>query len=91
MKLLYKPFGIVLGIIAGLIGRRVFNVVWGKIDDQEPPGATTRDAPWIKVVLAAVLQAGIFAAVRTAVNRAGARGFEHVTGVWPGEKRPDPE
>ena len=45
MKLLYKPFGIVLGIIAGLIGRQVFNFVWGKIDEEEPPEATTEEAP----------------------------------------------
>jgi hypothetical protein len=25
------------------------------------------------------------------VDRAGARGFEHLTGFWPGEKVPDVE
>jgi H+/Cl- antiporter ClcA len=91
MKLLYKPFGIVLGIVAGLIGRQLFNFVWAKIDDEEPPEATTELAPLPKVILAAALQGAIFAGVRSAVNRAGARGFEHLTGIWPGEKRPDPE
>jgi hypothetical protein len=91
MKLLYKPFGIILGIIAGLIGRQVFNFVWGKIDEEEPPEATTEEAPWVKVVGAAALQGAIFAAVRSAVNRSGANGYAHLTGVWPGERRPDPE
>jgi H+/Cl- antiporter ClcA len=91
MKLLYKPFGIALGIVAGLIGRQLFNVVWSKIDEQEPPEATTEQAPLVKVVLAAGLQGAIFAVVRAAVNRAGARGYAHLTGVWPGERRPDPE
>jgi hypothetical protein len=91
MKLLYKPFGIILGILAGLIGRQIFNFAWGKIDEQEPPEATTEYAPWAKVVGAAALQGAIFAGVRAAVNRSGAKGFAHLTGVWPGEKTPDPE
>lgn len=91
MKLLYKPFGIILGIIAGLIGRQVFNLVWGKIDEEEPPEATTEEAPWAKVVGAAALQGAIFAAVRAAINRSGAKGYAHLTGVWPGERRPEPE
>ena len=28
-KLLYKPFGIVLGIIAGFISKKIFDQVWG--------------------------------------------------------------
>ncbi|UGS34655.1 DUF4235 domain-containing protein [Capillimicrobium parvum] len=91
MKLIYKPFGIILGILAGLAGRQVFNVVWGKLDDEEPPEATTEEAPLKKVVLAAALQGAIFATVRAAVNRGGAKGYAHLTGVWPGEKRPDPK
>jgi hypothetical protein len=91
MKLLYKPFGIILGIIAGLIGRQIFNFVWGRIDEEEPPEATTEEAPLVKVIGAAALQGAIFAAVRSAVNRSGAKGYAHLTGVWPGEKRPDPE
>jgi uncharacterized protein DUF4235 len=91
MKLLYKPFGIILGIVAGLIGRQIFNFAWGKIDDQEPPEATTEEAQVAKVILAAALQGAIFAAVRAAVNRSGAKGYAHLTGVWPGEERPDPE
>ena len=91
MKLLYKPFGIILGIVAGLIGRQVFNAIWSKIDDAEPPEPTTEEAPWAKVILAAALQGAIFGAVRSAVNRSGAKGYAHLTGVWPGERRPDPE
>ncbi len=91
MKLLYKPFGIVLGLLAGFAGRQVFNAIWGKLDDEEPPEATTELAPWGKVLAAAALQGAIFAVVRAAVNRAGAKSFEHLTGVWPGERRPEPE
>ena len=30
-----------------------------------------------------------FKVTRAAVDRAGAKGFAHVTGFWPGEKAPD--
>src|SRR5882762_6760043 len=59
MKLVYKPIGIVLGIVAGLLGRRVFDAVWGTIDEEAPPEATTRDSPWPKVLGAAALQGAI--------------------------------
>ena len=91
MKLLYKPLGIVLGLLAGLLGRQVFNFVWGRLDEEEPPEATTELAPWAKVLGAAALQGAIFAVVRAAVNRSGAKTYEHLTGVWPGERRPEPE
>jgi hypothetical protein len=89
MKLIYKPFGIVAGILAGLLARRLFTVIWSKLDDEEPPEATTELASWPRVVAAAAVQGLTFSVTRAVVDRAGARGFEHVFGVWPGEKAPD--
>ena len=91
MKLIYKPIGIALGIIAGLIGRRIFNFIWTKIDDEDPPKPTTEIAPWSKVLAAGALQGVIFRLVRVVVDRNGAQAWAYLTGVWPGEKRPDPE
>ena len=91
MKLIYKPFGIVLGLIAGFLSKKIFDQVWGLIDDREPPKATTKHATWPKVIAAAAVEGVAFKVTRAAVDRAGARSFEHVTGVWPGEKAPDVE
>ena len=91
MRLLYKPFGIVFGIVAGLLSKKLFERVWQLIDDEEPPDATTRQTTWPKVLGAAAVQGITFKVTRAAVDRAGARGFERVTGVWPGEKEPDEE
>jgi hypothetical protein len=91
VKLLYKPFGFIAGIIAGLVGRRVFDYAWQKIDDEDPPKGTTEQATWPKVLLAAGLQGVIFQTVRVAVDRYAAKGWTYLTGVWPGEKRPDPD
>lgn len=86
MKLIYKPFGIVFGILAGFLSKKLFNVIWGLFDKEEPPKATTEQADWPKVLAAAAVQGVTFKVTRAAVDRAGARGFEKLTGVWPGEK-----
>ena len=91
MGLIYKPFGVILGILGGLLGKRVFDFAWQKIDNEDPPKATTEEAPWVKVLGAAALQGVIFRTVRVIVNRYGAIGWTYLTGVWPGEKRPDPD
>jgi Protein of unknown function (DUF4235) len=91
MKLLYKPFGLVMGILAAMLGKKIFDFAWSKIDDEEPPEPTTEQSPLPKVLMAAALQGAIFRLTRAAVDRAGARGFANLTGVWPGERRPDRE
>src|SRR3954471_7953606 len=89
VALIYKPLGLILGILAGLVGRRVFDKAWEKIDDEDPPKGTTEQASWGKVLSAAALQGVIFKVVRVVVDRYGAIGWHYLTGTWPGEKRPD--
>ena len=91
MKLIYKPFGIIIGLMAGQLGKKLFDFVWTKIDDEDPPKPTTQDAEWPKILTAAAIQGVIFKLVRAAVDRNAAQGFAYLTGVWPGEKRPDPD
>ena len=91
MKLIYRPIGIALGLLAAAIGSRVFNFVWSRIDDEDPPKPTTEVAPWSKVLAAAALQGMIYRVTRVVVDREAARGWAYLTGVWPGERRPDPK
>ena len=91
MGLIYKPVGILLGIVAALLGKRVFNFAWTKVDDQDPPKATTEQTSWPRLLAASAMQGIIFKVVRVVVDRYGAIGWRHLTGVWPGEKRPDPD
>jgi hypothetical protein len=91
MGVIYKPFGIVLGILAGLVGKKIFNFVWTKIDDEDPPKPTTQETSWAKILSSAAVQGVIFRITRVVVDRYGAIGFHYLTGVWPGEKRPDPD
>ena len=91
MKLIYRPIGLILGILAGLIGKRLFDFAWTKLDDEEPPEATTQQTSWGRVLAAAAVQGVIFKTVRVAVDRWGAMGWYYLTGSWPGEIRPDPD
>ena len=91
MKFIYKPFGLVFGILSGIVSKRIFDFVWTKIDDEDPPEATTQHAPWVKILAAAALQGMIFKSTRVIVDRYGAVGWNYLTGFWPGEKYPDPE
>ncbi len=89
MKLLYKPFAIIAGIVAARLGRKAFKQLWGKFDEQDPPDPATEEAAAGKIIAAAALEAATMAAVAAAVDRAGARAFHHLFGIWPGKKQED--
>jgi hypothetical protein len=89
MKILYKPFGLIAAAIAARIGKSIFRGLWAKIDDAEPPPPTAPNATLPKVVGAAALEAATMAGVGAAVDRASARVFHHLTGIWPGDN-PEP-
>jgi pectin methylesterase-like acyl-CoA thioesterase len=86
VKLLYKPFAMLCGLIAGAVSRRIARALWRLVDDEAPPTPTTEPAAWSKVLGAAAIEGLAFSVTRAAVDRAGARGFERIFGVWPGER-----
>ena len=88
-KVLFIPLTVGLGIVSGFISKPVFERVWALIDEEEPPDSSHRDVPWWKVMLAAALQGAIFRMSRQGVDRAFRQAMLSVTGVWPGEERPD--
>ncbi|MDQ6816785.1 MAG: DUF4235 domain-containing protein [Actinomycetota bacterium] len=90
MKLLYKPFGLIAGLIGARLGQKLFKSIWSRIDDAQPPEPTTGQANVAKVVGAQALEAATMAAVGAAVDRGSARVFHHLTGAWPGKPKPEP-
>ncbi|NWF30937.1 DUF4235 domain-containing protein [Streptomyces sp. PKU-EA00015] len=84
-KIAYKPVGVALGAVSGVLAGAVFKQVWKKLGhDEDAPDATDQDRTWREILFAASLQGAIFAAVKAAVDRSGAAATRRLTGVWPG-------
>lgn len=88
MGLLFKPFGLLAGLIASRLAAAIFERVW-RTDDRPLPNPKVREDPAGRAIAAAALQAGIFTATSAAVSRYGMHIFEHLFGRWPGPKRPE--
>jgi hypothetical protein len=91
MKILFIPFSIVGGLIAGFLSKKLFDQLWGLVDEEEPPDSKHRDINPGKLLAAAAIQGAIFRAVKEASDHYSRRAFAGVMGSWPGEERPEPE
>jgi hypothetical protein len=91
VKFLFLPFSILSGLLAGLMGKKLFNAIWGAIDDEEPPDSKHRDITWTRLLVAGAVQGAIFRAVKEAADHGSRRAFHRTTGTWPGEERPEKE
>ncbi|MFF7445750.1 MULTISPECIES: DUF4235 domain-containing protein [unclassified Streptomyces] len=84
-KIAYKPVGLAIGAVSGVVAGAVFKQAWKMLgNDEDAPDATDEERTWREVVLAATLQGAIFAAVKAIVDRAGASATRGLTGTWPG-------
>jgi hypothetical protein len=86
MKTLYRPLGLLFGVVGGVVASEVFRQVWKQVSgDDEAPEATDREQDWRAVLLAAALQGAVFGLVKAAIDRGGANAWQRLTGVWPGD------
>jgi hypothetical protein len=86
-KILYRPVGLVSSVIGGVVAGQLFKRVWKKAtpaDVDAAPTALESRYGVGQVVAAAAVQGAVFAAVKAAVDRGGARLFQRWTGEWPG-------
>jgi hypothetical protein len=91
VKFLFLPVSIVVGVLAGLISKKLFDLVWGLIDDEEAPEPKHREIEVAKLVPALALEGAVFRLVRGMADHGSRQAFLRLTGSWPGEERPDPE
>ena len=85
-KLAYRPIGLVGSIVAGAIASALVKKIWSRIANKEDaPDAMQSEYGIGQMLLAAALHGAIFAVVKALVDRGGARGFERLTGEWPGD------
>ena len=85
------PISILSGLLAGFVGKKLFEGIWGALDEEEPPESKHLEISWMKLLLAGAIQGAIFRAVREVADHGSRRAFMRVTGTWPGEERPERE
>ena len=90
MKFAFLPIGIGAGLLAGQASKKMFDLIWGAVDDEEAPRPKHRDIDMKKLVPALLVEGAIFRLFRGMVDHGTRRGFARVTGTWPGEERPEP-
>jgi hypothetical protein len=88
-KVLFIPFSIAGGLVAGFAAKKIFDLAWGAIDKEEAPEPDQRDVSWAKLAGALALEGAIFRAVRGLADRGARAGFYRFTGSWPGEEEPE--
>ena len=91
MNAVFTPIGLVVGLAAGQLSKKVFDLVWGLVDDEEAPRPRHREIPLAKMLIALVVEGAIFRVVRGLADHGSRHGWRRLTGQWPGEERPEPE
>lgn len=91
MKFLFLPVSIGVGVVAGVISKKLFELIWGLIDDQEPPEPKHRAIALSKLVPALAIEGAVFRLIRGMADHGSRHGFQRLTGSWPGEERPEAE
>lgn len=89
MKIVFTPFSIVLGLLAGIVGTKVFEKVWSLVDEEEPPSPEHRELSWPKLIVALLVEGAIFKLVKGLTDHGARTAFARATGTWPGEESPD--
>ena len=88
-KVLFIPVSVVGGLLAGFAGKKLFDAIWGLIDEEEPPEPEHREVSWPKMLIAMALQGAVFRAVKGVADHGARVSFYKATGAWPGEESPE--
>jgi hypothetical protein len=91
VKIVFTPVSLALGLIAGIVGQKIFEKLWGLIDDEEAPSPEHREFAWPKLIAALLVEGAIFRLVKGLTDHGARRVFAKATGAWPGEKAPERE
>ena len=84
LPFVYQPIGFALSWAGGALAGIAFRKVWTAIrHEDEAPDALDEERGWGEILLAAAVEGAIFAVVRSAVNRTGAKAIARSTGMWP--------
>ncbi len=85
-KLIFRPVSIVAGLLAGLVGKKLFQGLWKVVDKQEPPKPEERPVAIGMLALALALEGALFRLVKGLAEHGSRHAFSQLTGSWPGER-----
>jgi hypothetical protein len=78
-KIAYKPIGLTLGMLGGLVAGKIFGIIWKRISGEDrAPQPLSRDYSTREVLLAATIQGAVFGLVKTAIDRYGMKGVRRL-------------
>ncbi|RJL32881.1 DUF4235 domain-containing protein [Bailinhaonella thermotolerans] len=81
-----RPVSMVSGMLSGMLAGLIFRQVWKLAAGQEDaPSPAQQEYGWRQILLAAAIEGAIFGVVRAAVDRSSMKGYERLTGHWPGD------
>jgi Protein of unknown function (DUF4235) len=84
IRLLYKPLGLAVSVLGGVLAGAVFKRLWKLTARQdEAPQATDADRGWREILIAAAAQGATFGLVKAVLDRSAAQGTRKLTGTWP--------
>jgi hypothetical protein len=87
-RILYKPLGLLISVLGGVVAGALFKRVWRVVArEEEAPKATDESKGLAEVVTASAAQGAVFGGVKALLDRTGARGFAWLTGAWPGPSK----
>lgn len=85
-KVAYRPVGLAGSLASAAIAGAIVKQIWKRVtDDDIAPEALQPEYPLRSILLFAAIQGLVFAVVKAAFDRGGARAFERLTGSWPGK------
>lgn len=78
-RIVYKPIGLTLGMIGGLVAGKAFSFVWKRVSGaDETPQPLSDDYSTREVLLAATIQGALFGLIKTAIDRYGMKGVRRL-------------
>jgi Protein of unknown function (DUF4235) len=85
-KILFIPFSVIGGFVAGKIATFMFDRLWRQIDQQRSPEPDQRAVGWSKLVLGLALEGAVFRLVRGSVDRGSRELFTPSLAAGPASK-----
>jgi hypothetical protein len=84
-RLAFRPFSLMAGVLAAMLARELFQLLWRLADRDPPPSPEERDADWRKLVPALALEGAVFSLVRGLTDHGSRHAYEKAVGDWPGD------